>query len=73
MALSAHLLEQADTYGPARTPCKSLSLPKKKTILKVQQDQNVQVKCCQERVCKYTSSLSLTVLKGMNAFAQRVR
>lgn len=57
MALSACLLEQADTYGSARTPCQKpfASKKKKKTILKVQQDQNVQVKCCQERVCKYTS------------------
>jgi len=72
MALSAHLLQQADTYGSASN---SLQKPfaSKKTLLKVQQDQNVQVKCWEGRGSKDTSLfLTLTVLKGVSAFAQRV-
>lgn len=73
MALSAHSAEQADAYSSARTPYKKPFASKKKTkktLLKVQRDQKVQVKCWQGRMCRYTSVFfSLMLLKCMNAFA----
>lgn len=70
MALSAHLLQQADTHGSASKSLQKL-FASKKTLLKVQQDQNVQVKCWEGRESKDTSLFhTLTVLKGVSTFAQ---
>lgn len=64
-ALSAHLLQQADTYSPASN---SLQKPfaSENPLLKVKQDQNVLGRQGEQR----RFPLPFTELKGVSEFAQ---